>query len=158
MLGQNDMDIERRIKVDHETVKKVRSEMLEGINPKLTSVKVGAPKKVNQEPRNCVNFITIRNYRMTNHQLAEILLQQSILPQVSTSTIERIRKDIGFEYLPPNHTFFLTEKQKVDRFNFANNHINDVWNSNLFTDESYFWLGHHQRRLYRKRNGAQNEY
>jgi hypothetical protein len=55
--------------------------MLEGINPMLISVKVGATKKVNQELRNWVYCITIRNRRMTNHQLAEILLQQSILPQ-----------------------------------------------------------------------------
>jgi hypothetical protein len=88
---------------------------------------------------------------MTNRDIEQILCEQSILPQVSSSTIASIREKLGFQFLPPIHTFYLTEKQKSAQFKFATDHLHDNWDEALFTDESFFWLGDDSRRLYRRR-------
>jgi hypothetical protein len=64
-----------------------------------------------------------------------------------------IRLGLGFSYLPPVHTFFLTPKQIRDRLDFAQKEIAHPrdWTSVIFTDESYFWLGEDNRALWRKR-------
>ena len=151
--GLSDIEIQRVSSVDHKTAKKIRMKILSGENIFMQQTKIGAPTKRTTELIEYIDKMTKRNRRMSNEELARIIRNISQLPNVSPSTVQKIRRELGYKFLPPLRTFFLSDEQKIARLAFCVKHLNEntKWDNVLFTDECYFWLGEDHRPLYRKR-------
>lgn len=113
--------------------------------------RLGAPFKVTADIKQRVNQLTLVDRRMTNAMIARIISTE--IRQISAETVRRIREELGFRYLPPVRTFFLTDVQRLRRVAFAEEELRNWrdWTRVVFTDESYFWLGDDHRYLWRKR-------
>jgi hypothetical protein len=87
---------------------------------------------------------------MSNEQIATIISLE--FESMSPETIRKIRIDLGFQYKPPIHTFFLTDVQKANRRAFAQQELEHPrdWSRVLFSDETYIWLGDDNRWLWRQ--------
>ena len=59
---------------------------------------------------------------------------------VSTSTISRDLHEYGYKNVLPQSTDMLTSDEKQQRVQWAKKHINDDFNTTIFTDESSFQL------------------
>ena len=134
----------------HKLCGRIRNQLKSGINPFELAHALGAPKKITSDIESFINAATLANRRLTNNQLSCLIYHQFGI-QVSHSSVASVRKKLGFKFLPPLHTFFLTETQKKNRVEFCQKHLNTNWDKTLFTDESCFWLGDDTRFLWRKR-------
>lgn len=71
--------------------------------------------------------------------------------KISPSLVNMIRHDVGFNYLPPIHTFINTQIQRENRVGFCKHHIDKQTNLEnvIFTDESIFELNSQNRWIWR---------
>ena len=115
--------------------------------------KLGAPRKVTDELEREIISITTANRRMGLHTISNIISENPSFPSISHQTVANVKHKYGFDFLPPKHTFYLTDQQRQDRITFANYHLNanTDWSSVLFTDESMFVLDSNRRWLWRRR-------
>lgn len=93
-----------------------------------------------------------------NRQLSCSSLQRQFLHRfpeypVSKQTIYNVRKEQGYQYLPPRTRTDLTRNQMIRRKEFARIHLNNDtdWNRVLFSDESWFFLDSTTGHIWRKR-------
>lgn len=151
--GYSNMEIERKTGINHKTVAKIRMMIDNGENIFINFGKIGAPTKQTPDLIEYIKTMTEKNRRMSNEELANICNSSNQFPKISKSTVQTIRKKLGFKLLPPIRTFYLTEEQKIARVFFCRKHLFEKtkWDNVLFTDESYFWLGDDHRPLYRRR-------
>jgi transposase len=152
LRGFSDYAIEKATGHCHKFCRKIRKELKD--NPGelfIQRTTLGSPIKCSEALRARVDELTTHNRRMTNDECAAIISAEMV--PVSRESIRRIRLNLGFSYLPPIHTFFLTPTQIQNRLRFAQREIAQPrdWGSVIFTDESYFWLGEDNRALWRKR-------
>jgi transposase len=152
LRGHSNHQIEKNTGHCHKLCAAIRKSLTE--NPGAMFVQeahIGSPKKCTEVVRARIDELTTKNRRMTNDECAHIISQE--LCAVSREAVRVIRSSLGFSYLPPIRTFFLTPRQIRDRLAFAQRDLAHPreWGSVIFTDESYFWLGEDNRALWRKR-------
>ena len=78
-----------------------------------------------------------RNKEITLNELVEKLCDQCQLT-VSTSTVSRHLKRFKYQNCLPLNTPMLTSEYKQYRIDWTREHLNDDWQSTIFTDESSF--------------------
>lgn len=122
------------------------------------NAKIGRPTIRTPELINSIDSITLQNRRMPCNAIVDILKSRDDLPNASYGTVNSIRHNLNYKYLPPIHTFEITEQQRINRLSFANHHIqaNTDWSKGIFVDESMFYLDNNHRWLWRRR-GEFNE-
>jgi transposase len=152
MNGLTDSQIQKNYGHCHKFCAKIRR-MLQ-TNPQeilMTTRPMGRPKKASPSIAARITELTIANRRMTNQQMSNIISDE--FSPISCETVRRIRLQERFQFMKPVHTFFLTERQKANRLQFAINEIANPrdWTAVLFTDESYVWLDGDNRPLWRRR-------
>ena len=115
--------------------------------------KLGAKVKATDEIKTEVFNLTCSNRRMSDKHVADIISENDNFPKISRSLINNIRHEVGFNYLPPIHTFLTTEIQRENRVKFCQYHIdnNTSWENVIFTDESIFELNSQNRWIWRRR-------
>ena len=91
--------------------------------------------------------ITITNRRTSTKAISDI-------PTTSHGTVWNIRHQLGFQYVPPIQTLYLSVNQLQKRLEFCRYHLenNSDWTNVLFTNEIAFCLDHDHRWV-RKRKG-----
>jgi hypothetical protein len=99
-----------------------------------------------------VEEITRANRNLSCIAIAQAITDSSDQLSISSTTIFRIRRNLGFNFLPPIATFSLNIAQIVRRLQFAQHHLTEGtdWSKTLFTDESSFILGD-RRWIWRRR-------
>lgn len=60
--------------------------------------------------------------------IANTLSQNNEFEQIPSSTVYSIKREEGFDYLPPIHTFSLTDIQREKKISFAQYHIDNDTN------------------------------
>ena len=134
-MGYSNYQIEKQTGNCHKLCARIRNQLKSGENPFNLRFKLGSPKKITSDIEDFINKTTLLNRRMTNAQLSQLVFRQFAV-SVSDSSIANVRKKLGFKFLPPIHTFFLSREQKIKRVEFCEKHKNTSWDKTLFTDES----------------------
>jgi hypothetical protein len=152
-VGYTDYQIEKMTGHCHKLAKQIRMQIENNQNVFKLKSPIGAPRKQSKELTDEIESITLNTRRLSNADVASITQRIPGLISVSASTVSIIRHNLGFRFLPPVHTFLLTDLQKLNRKTFAEYHltVGTDWKNVIFTDESYFWLGDDNRALYRRR-------
>ena len=121
--------------------------------------KLGAPIKVTTDVQNEIQNLTMANRKMSSLSIANIISQNSDFPSISRSSVNSVRHNLGFNYLPPIHTFLTTPIQRENRVKFCQFHIgnNTSWENVLFTDESIFELNSANRWIWRRRGETSSD-
>jgi hypothetical protein len=113
---------------------------------------LGAPKKISNQIIARVEELTLAHRRMSCGTISNIIAEEFY--PISVGSVSKIRRNLGFEFLFPMRTFFLTDIQKANRLQWCLKERDLTrrrdWNKVIFTDESYFWLGEDNRRLWRR--------
>jgi hypothetical protein len=78
---------------------------------------------------------------MPSDAIAQIVTHTPGMPKLSASTVDSVRHQLGYKFLPPITTFPLTPDQIVKPLEFAMANIAIDWSKIVFTDESPFVLG-----------------
>ena len=151
--GNTDAQINRVTGCSRPFIKKIRNQLMNGENVFEMTSKLGAPRKVTDELEREIISITTANRRMGLHTISNIISENPSFPSISHQTVANVKHKYGFDFLPPKHSFYLTDQQRQDRITFANYHLNanTDWSSVLFTDESMFVLDSNRRWLWRRR-------
>jgi transposase len=112
---------------------------------------IGAPLKVTFDMFRRIEELTLSDRRMSNEFIA-IVISAEFHISISSETVRKARKDLGFKFKFPIHTFDLTDVQRENRLKFAQSELANWrdWSKVVFTDESYFCLGEDYRRLWRR--------
>ena len=156
--GLNNSQISRSTGHTRNFVRKVRKELDEGTlmnqDTKIGRLSIKTPELINT-----IDSLTKQNRRMPCNAIVDILKENHHLPSASYGTVNSIRHDLNYKYLPPINTCEITKKQRVDRLAFANYHIqaNTDWSNAIFVDESSFYLDNNYRWLWRKRGEFEEE-
>ena len=85
--------------------------------------KLGAPIKTTTDVQNEIQNLTITNRKMSSLSIANIIYQNPNFPNISRSTVDSVRHKLGFNYLPPIHTFLTTQIQRDNRVKFCKYHL-----------------------------------
>lgn len=112
---------------------------------------IGAPPKLSSDMLERIKQLTMRNRRATNAFIANAVSEEFSPVSISEETVRKARKQLGFKFEHPIHTFDLSPVQRENRLKFAQRELEARrnWNKVIFTDESYFCLGEDWRRLWR---------
>ena len=115
------------------------------------TAKIGRPQKITQEIIQAISNMTEENPRRPGRIIADLL-------GISVASVNNIRNDIGFQYLPPKKKPHLTLEQIQKRvlFGYSLYKCSIDFNALLFSDESKMSLFPDNRSLWRKR-GSQND-
>lgn len=76
-----------------------------------------------------IDSISQQNCRMLSKTISSILKSIETLPSESYGTVNSIRHELKYNYLPPIKTFEITEHQRANRLVFSSKHIQ----GNLFS-------------------------
>jgi transposase len=151
--GMSDTEINRRYGYYRGTCRQIRRRMQED----LTSIfdlmsPLGAPPKINEDILRRIEELTLSDRRMPDQFVASVISAEFHI-SISGESVRKARKDLGFKFKFPIHTFDLTDTQRANRLKFAQTELENWrdWNKVVFTDESYFCLGEDYRRLWRRK-------
>ncbi len=80
-----------------------------------------------------------KNPNSTCRSLSKVL-QNENNKKVNTETIRRSLVKNSYVYKAPIVTSLLTEEHKLDRVEWAREHLTDDWSKIIFSDETSFWV------------------
>lgn len=84
---------------------------------------IGRPSIISKELIQNVNSLTYNNRRMSINTIVCILQGSDQIPHPSYGTVWKIRHDLGYNYLPPTDTFYITEGKRVKRLAFCQTNL-----------------------------------
>jgi transposase len=102
---------------------------------------IGAPKKITPEVTRRIDQLTAANREMPSEAIARIVSETPGIPKISSVSVDTVRHQLGYTFLPPITAFPLNNDQIENRFMFAGAHNATGWSKTVFTDESSFVLG-----------------
>ena len=114
--------------------------------------KIGAPIKATDDVQNEIINLTMQNRRMSGQTIASIV-SQNFNTSISPSLVYTVKHKHLFHFLPPIHTFAVTDNQRQNRISFCQYHLQQQtdWDSVLFTDECSFELSPSHRWIWRRK-------
>ena len=150
--GKNNSEISRITGHSRDLIREVRKRLLDG-TVFTQNDQIGRPSIQNQNLSDAIESITCSNRRMGTKAIVGILADNQNLPSPSYGTVWKIRHQLGFRYLPPVQTFFVSESQRQKRVEFCKYHLENHtdWSNVLFTDESAFYLDNDHRWVWRRK-------
>jgi transposase len=157
ILGDRPEDIMLRIGVSSGLITDVSKKILTN-QPVTLDVKTSLPSKVTEQIRLYIESRTFQEPSLSSIRLsAEI--SERFKTTICRKTVDRTRHDLKFKYQAPIKTFLLTDDQKKYRAEFVNFHIDNKtdWDKVLFTDESYFEVGHNKKLLWKRKGDHRPE-
>ncbi len=138
--GQGRNDIMKMMKCGPNIITKVKSSLdLTGSAP--PQAKMGRPTKKTPEVASFINLKTFDEPYITVSDL-KVQIKQSMNVSLSNSTVNNLRGEIGYKYLPPEHSPLISDLQIKKRMNFCYSillHKNKL-PFICFSDESRFGL------------------
>ena len=151
-LGYNNSEIHRITGYSRDLIRNVRNQISQG-NVFDQCKRIGRPTVQTQELANKIESITNSNRRISTNSIVNIIKDNQNLPSVSYGTVWKMRHQLGFKYLPPIETFFVTDEQRQKRVQFCTHHLQNStnWRNVLFTDESAFYLNNDHRWVWRRK-------
>ncbi|CAF4244386.1 unnamed protein product, partial [Rotaria sordida] len=99
----------------------------------------GRPRVLGGKEKKAIGQYIRYNNEITLNEIKEKLSKMHH-KSVSTSTISRHLHEYGDKNVLPQSTQMLTSDEKQQRVQWAKKHINDDFNTTIFTDESSFQL------------------
>lgn len=153
--GKNNTEISNETGHSRTLIRKIRNDLENGTLFTQKS-KIGRPTIITDDIVDRVRSMTQNNRRMSTKDIANILSENN---HISYGTVYTIRKQIGFNFLPPINTFYISQAQRDARLQFSKFHLDNKtdWTKVLFTDESAFYLDNNHRWLWRRRGELCNE-
>lgn len=85
--------------------------------------RIGRPSIITNDLIQNVDLMTKVNRRMSTQTIVDAMSTSNDLPHPSYGTVWKIRHNLGYKYLPPIDTFFITEEQRQKRLAFAQTNI-----------------------------------
>ena len=145
--------ISRETGYSHKLIRQIKNQLKREDDIFTLSTKLGAPIKATNEVQTEIQNLMMANRRMSSYSISNIISQNPLFPSISPSLVNSVRHNLGFNYLPPIHTFLTTQIQRDNKVKFCQFHINNgtSWDNVLFTDESSFELNSVKRWIWRRR-------
>jgi hypothetical protein len=98
-------------------------------------------KKVTPGVTARIDELISANRTILSAAIAQIVIHMPSMPRLSASTVDSVRHQLGYQFLPPIRTFPLAPDQIIKRFEFVMANLATDLSKTIFTHENSFVLG-----------------
>ncbi|KAL4461776.1 hypothetical protein ABPG72_017977 [Tetrahymena utriculariae] len=116
----------------------------------------GHNKIITEEMEEIITNETSKNPQISSNKLSQLMIDEYDT-EISSSTINRIRSDLGMYYSKQASTLPISESARLQRLDYCKKHRNDKFTNVLFTDESNFQLFYNKNFFWFQNEDSENK-